>query len=71
LQVEALNEQHQQHGGDHVPEVDLLLLLHDGPLRSSLFSVEPRAFIERIAELDRIPAFIGAAAAAGCNDPSD
>jgi hypothetical protein len=34
LQIEALNEQHQQHGSDHVPEVDLLLLLHDGLLRS-------------------------------------
>src|SRR5271169_1331961 len=28
LQIQALNEQHQEHGGDHVPEMNLLLLLH-------------------------------------------
>src|SRR5215831_17006016 len=33
LQIKALDEQHQKHRGDHVPEVNLLLLLHDEPPR--------------------------------------
>src|SRR5246127_614811 len=42
LQIKALNEQHQQHRRDHVPEMDLLLLLHAGPPRASSPRPKPR-----------------------------